>query len=249
MNRFFFPCIAGIITVLLLTTAPGCNDRLPTEPTGSVIMPLAKGNMWIGTLTTYAEDGSVIGTEPDTIAVTEQRLTTIHDGTGNRQHIWYRCKGLSSDSLPYWYRNGDEGLLQTTEDGLSAIENQQGNCTCLSLIARYPAQTGDTSGTAPKAKVLIPNPDDPANPLIVDQIIARYVESTDTAVIVPAGSYRCHLYYLKLISPDNARFAGSTPWQYMVPDIGPVKIEWYEGGSPATGRMTKKWELVETHLN
>lgn len=235
MNRFFFSWIAGIITVLLLTTAPGCNDRLPTEPKENVIMPLAKGNMWIGTLTTFAEDGTIIGTTPDTILVTDAE--EINGST------WYQCRAIGYDAST-WYRNGNGGLWDGRRPTLEAayIENEK------YVFALYPAQEGDTTDTE-TAKVLVPDPANPNNPKLVDQIIVRYVEATDTVVTVPLGIYPCNLYRTRLLEPVNASFVGAIPWQYFAPNVGPVKIEWYQGGAPETGQMTQKWELMEVKLH
>ncbi|MCB0710985.1 MAG: hypothetical protein KDD67_01505 [Ignavibacteriae bacterium] len=231
----------GIVVLLIWS---GCSDRLPVEPAPSVIMPLAKGNMWIGKLTTFAEDGSVVSTMFDTIEVRAERTITTVGGVST----WYLCDDLAEDG-ELWYTNESSGLQLITGDGLDALANGGDGCGCHYLNALYPAERGDTSGSLPKAKVLLPNPDDPANPLVVDQITAYYVEAVDTATTVPLGSYRCNVYHLKILAPLDARFINAIPWYYLAPDTGPVKIEWYEGGSPETGRMTKQWELVHVELH
>ncbi|MGE3801003.1 MAG: hypothetical protein AB7H80_08290 [Candidatus Kapaibacterium sp.] len=244
MNRNFLHILTlfGVILTPIIET--GCGDRLPVEPAPSVIMPLAKGNIWVGKLTTLAEDGSVVSTIFDTIEVRDERTIT----TANGVSTWYLCDDLKGGE-ELWYTNTSSGLQLTSEDGLNAIANGGEGCRCDYLNALYPAERGDTSGSLPKAKVLLPNPDDPANPLVIDQITAYYVEAVDTATTVPLGSYRCNVYHLKILAPSDARFANATPWYYLAPDVGPVKIEWYEGGGPETGRMTKKWELVALTLH
>lgn len=227
--------LSALLLLPLLVTAIGCNDRLPTEPKEDVIMPLAKGNMWIGILTTYAEDGTIIGTTHDTILVTDAK--EINGST------WYQCRAIGYEEST-WYRNGVDGLWDGRRPTLEAayIENEK------YVFAPYPARKGDTTNTE-TIKVLVPDPANPGNPKLVDQIIARYVESTDTVIRkLLDGYYTCYLYRTRLIEPVHASFVEAIPWQYFAPGVGPVRIEWYQGGSPATGRMTKIWELVEMKL-
>lgn len=198
-------------------------------------MPLAKGNMWIGTETTFNESGDVVSTRPDTISITDVRSVN--------GKLWYRSNRGTQDQ-EIWYRNSEDGLHGTYVDPNEPDDFDE--CTCLSL--HYPAPRGDTL-RFPSAQVLLPDPGQPGNVRIVRQIIAMYLESTDSAVTVPAGSYRSHVYRQRLFEPDNAQFVGDVPWHYYVPDIGPVMIEWYPRGEPKYGGVTRRWELVEARLN
>ena len=120
--------------------------------------------------------------------------------------------------------------------------------SCFGVVAPYPAARLDTSSTL-RGRVLIPNSDDPSSPFTVEMVTATIVEDVDRNVVVPYGSFRTHVYREKIIEPDSVKFSGDIPWRYFVPDVGPVLVEWYQGGSPETGRMTKKWELVALTLH
>ncbi|MCB0710986.1 MAG: hypothetical protein KDD67_01510 [Ignavibacteriae bacterium] len=216
------------VTFLLLVVS-GCGDRLPTGPAGSVIMPLAKGNMWIGRLTRYSEDGTVASTTSDTVKITE----AIPWSENGEDALWYFSEASGVDFLTMLCRNTDEGLMVYS---------------CFGVVAPYPAAPLDTSSTL-RGEVLIPNSDDPNNPFTAELVTATRVEDVDRNVVVPSGSYKAYVYREKILEPDSVKFTGDIPWKYFVPDVGPVLVEWYQGGSPETGRMTKKWELVELQLH
>lgn len=246
-----YPAFFRLAPFLLLLAGIGCNDKLPVEPIGSVIMPLAKGNMWIGTLTTYYE-GSIISTEQDTIMVKDEMTIYVKSDKPGVQDLepqtWYLCDDLETGG-EIWYRNSEDGLRSTTGSGLARMKDEQDGCQCSDFPMRYPAKVTDTSGTLPIIKVLIPNPDDTSNPTVLDQITARYVQNVDTTITVPLGTYDVNVYHLKILTPETAMFVGTVPWQYMAPDVGPVQIVWYKDGANRPFRVEKRWVLTELKLN
>ena len=220
-----------LVSMVLLPT--GCGDRLPTGSSdGRFIMPLAVGNQWIGVETTYAPDGSVTGTRLDTIEIVDLATNTTTDET------WYKSNQVENDQV-VWYRNSEGGLHRMpTEVGMIP------DCNCLQL--HYPAAQGDTF-LLPLAQVLIPDPNG-GPPQTVTQKIGMYLESTETTVQVPNGEHKCYVYWQRIFTPKDARFSNDLPWHYYVPDLGPIKMEWYPSGDPAKGPIVKKWELKDVVL-
>ena len=258
-----------ILALLLLPTFWGCNDRLPVQNSDEdILLPLAKGNMWIGRLTTYGEDGSVLSTKWDTIMIRDEVKISVRNDSSDTETLesqtWYLSDNLEANDEGWqedevtWYRQTPEGLLTWQGFGTAPVtdemreyllENPVEEFPCLYMSARYPAQAGDTCGRLPDAQVLLPDPDNPGGALPATQIMSRYVEATDSGIALPFSSYYCNVYHFKILAPQNAKFIGAVAWQYIAPNVGPVLIEWYQGGSPATGRMTQKWELIEARLN
>jgi hypothetical protein len=176
----------------------------PTSSTPSVIMPLKVGNQWIGRVT-FDSAGTAI--------VRYDTLTIVQEVSINNEK-WYKA------STGDFYINRAEGLLSTPTPNLS------GDCPC--AVIQYPASRGDTL-LLPEVQVLVSGNPDP-----VTQIVGREVLATDSTINVPAGSFSCYHYMMKLYSPANARFVFPDE-RFYVPDLGPVLI--VSGG--------RRWELVK----
>jgi hypothetical protein len=180
----------------------------PTSSTSSVIMPLKVGNQWIGRVSADSAGAAFIGY--DTITIVQEVIIN--------NERWYKAN--TGD----FYINRADGLLSTPTPNLS------GDCPC--AIIQYPASRGDTL-LLPEVQVLVPDSTDP-----VTQKIGREVLATDSTISVPAGSFSCYHYMMKLYSPSNAKFVYPDERFYM-PDLGPVLI--VSGG--------RRWELVKATVN
>jgi hypothetical protein len=180
----------------------------PTSSTSSVIMPLKVGNQWIGRVTSDSSGTSIVSY--DTLTIVQE--VVINNET------WYKAN--TGD----FYINRANGLLSTPNP------NQSGDCAC--NVIQYPASRGDTI-LAPEVLVLVPG-----NPEPVTQKVGREVLATDSTITVPAGSFSCYHYMMKLYSPTNARLVFPNEHFY-VPDLGPVLI--VSGG--------RRWELVKAIVN
>lgn len=186
----------------------GCVESpTSTSSSSSVLMPLKIGNQWIGR-TASDSAGSTVYTY-DTLTIVEE---VVKEG-----ETWYKA-------------NTGELFMNRENVGLLHAENDSSDgCGC--AIAEFPAERGDTM-MLPDMSVLLPNQTQP-----VDQVIGREVLSTDTSITVPAGTYSCYHYEVKVYSPANARLLFPDE-RYYKPDLGPVVLISSKG----------RWELVQVTL-
>ncbi len=190
------------IFICSLLVAVSCIDR-PTAPNGSVIMPLAVNNKWIGEWTTYSDTDSTTFAQDTLLSITG---TAVMDGD-----LWY-------------VTNTGERLINKPDGLYTVMHSDTGGCTCRRIKALYPAMVGDTFNTVPPAYFLWPGETEP-----VKQIVADQVGSRDTLIILSSGVYKCYHYHPEMFAPVDARFITEQHWFY-APDIGPVLILQYDGG-------------------
>lgn len=103
--------------------AVGCTEE-PTTPISGPhvqsIMPMAEGNMWVGSETTYDALGAPVAVHQDTLQI----LTFLTEKDGG----WF------ADDNRNRYRNSASGLFFK-------------NALAMHQLAKYPAQPGDTFTT------------------------------------------------------------------------------------------------------
>jgi hypothetical protein len=207
----------GVVAVLLMAAIAlaGCGDDNGTNSTSDdTIMPLAVGNKWVYRTTTYPVTGSMQSAPQDSV-VTRDSILVVAD-TMIEGERWYIVGG----SL---YDEGGRTAFANRSDGMRVAIDVGGEQMQQWLFAKYPVTAGETYEI----------------PLAATPVT---VQSTDSTVTVPAGTYEVYAYAVVL-------GFGYADYVQFTPNVGLVYWEVWEPG-PADGsflRYQRELESVVLH--
>lgn len=187
----------ALMLIVAIWMASGCS-KTPVAPKGETagMLPLQIGNQWILQRTYFDSLGTVIHIDaPDTTTIIADTLID-----GQRWHYRHYLGHLLA------YRNTESG----THTRLVSANTDE----VVKLLFKYPAAVGDTY-TYP---IVFFNG---ASAYLVDSLFHCTVLSIDTAITVPAGTFRCHQYRVVRV--------GYATWfdMFVAPGVGWIKSDGY----------------------